>query len=58
MKSEPYVQDDRFIISAEVLNMSREERWAEIERLRAEAIKERDRIIREEQSNTEKPNAE
>ena len=41
---EKYFADDRFIISEEVQNMTREERDREIKRLEAEGRKERDRL--------------
>ena len=58
MKSKPYDHDDRFIISDEIMNMSEEEIWMEIERIKAKDREEYERAMREKQSITEKQNAE
>lgn len=46
MKTEPYILDDRCIISEEVKKMSKEERQREIERLEMEGRKEREHLRR------------
>lgn len=46
-QTEPYILDDTFKISEEVLKMTPEERWALVARLEAEGRREKERIERE-----------
>ena len=52
MKTEPYILDDRCIISEEVKRMSKEERQREIERLETEGRKERERLRKKKKLST------
>lgn len=49
---EPYILDDRCIISEEVKKMTKEERQKEIERLEMEGRKERDHLRRKKKLST------